>query len=174
MKQTMTMSMQVPRRLFCVVAAIIGLIGCAGGGNSGSSGNGNVIQPVNAAPTIQFSAQPASIFLRQSSTLTWHTTNATKVSIANLGDFPAVGSTSVSPTTTQTYTATATGPNGSATTSVTLTVAATASPIQHVIVLILQNNSFDHLFGGFPAPTGQTIEGIRPGIPGYTQVDAAG
>ena len=173
----MTMSKQVPRLLFCAVAAISGLIGCAGGGNSGSSGNGTPVpqpQPVNAAPTIQFSAQPASIFLRQSSTLSWHTTNATKVSIANLGDFPAVGSTSVSPTTTQTYTATATGPNGSATTSVTVTVAATASPIQHVIVLILQNNSFDHLFGVFPPVNGNTIEGIRPGIPGYTQVDAAG
>src|SRR5207248_164412 len=171
----MTMSKQVPRLLFCVVTAISGLIGCAGGGGSRSSGDGTPVpQPVNAAPTIQFSAQPASIFLRQSSTLSWHTTNATKVSIANLGDFPAVGSTSVSPTTTQTYTATATGPNGSATTSVTVTVAATASPIQHVIVLILQNNSFDHLFGVFPPVNGNTIEGIRPGIPGYTQVDAAG
>ena len=171
----MTMSKQVLRLLFCVVTAISGLIGCAGGGGSRSSGDGTPVpQPVNAAPTIQFSAQPASIFLRQNSTLSWHTTSATKVNISSLGDFPAVGSTTVSPTTTQTYTATATGPNGSATTSVTVTVAATASPIQHVIVLILQNNSFDHLFGVFPAPSGQTIEGIRPGIPGFTQVDAAG
>src|SRR5437660_10271851 len=105
----MTMSKQVPRLLFCVVTAISGLIGCAGGGNSGSSGNGTPVpQPVNAAPTIQFSAQPASIFLRQRSTLTCSTTNATKVSIANLGDFAALGSTRVSPTTPQSYTGTAT------------------------------------------------------------------
>ena len=170
----MTISKLVPRLLFCVVTAISGLIGCAGGGSQSGGGVSPVPQPVNAAPTLQFSAQPNSIFLRQSTTLSWTTTNATKVSISDLGDFAAQGSTSVSPTTTQTYTATATGPNGSVTTSVTVTVAGTASPIQHVIVLILQNNSFDHLIGVFPPANGNTIEGIRPGIPGFTQVDAAG
>src|SRR5438105_14206697 len=106
MKQTMTMSKQVPRLLFCVVAAISGLLGCAGGGNSGSSGNGTPVpqpQPVNAAPTIPFSAQPASIFLRQSSSLSWYTTHTNKVSISHLGDYPEVGYSSTSTTTSPIY-----------------------------------------------------------------------
>ena len=129
MGRPMTISKQVPYFLFCCVAIINGLVGCAGGGSSSTQGGNNPPTSSNAAPTLQFSAQPASIFLRQSSTLSWNTTNATKVSIANLGDFPAQGSVSVSPTTTQTYTATATGAHGSVTASATVTVAATASPI---------------------------------------------
>ena len=42
-------------------------------------------------------------------------------------------------------------------------------PIKHVIVVIMQNRSFDHLFGTFPG-----ANGIRPGVPGFTQMDASG
>lgn len=45
----------------------------------------------------------------------------------------------------------------------------TASPVQRIIVVILQNNTFDHLFGTFPA-----ANGFHPGVPGYTQTDANG
>ncbi len=44
----------------------------------------------------------------------------------------------------------------------------------HIIVVLLQNSSFDHLFGTFPAANGNTVEGLRPGVPGYTQTDSAG
>src|SRR5262249_9068176 len=50
----------------------------------------------------------------------------------------------------------------------------TQSPVQHVIVVIMQNNSFDHLFGTFPAPSGQTVDGLRPGVPGYSQTNSTG
>ncbi len=46
--------------------------------------------------------------------------------------------------------------------------------IQHIIVVVMQNSSFDHLFGTFPAPAAGTIEGLRPGVPGYVQTDALG
>lgn len=46
--------------------------------------------------------------------------------------------------------------------------------VQHVIVVIMQNASFDHLFGTFPAPAGGSVEGLRAGVPGYVQTDAAG
>jgi len=46
---------------------------------------------------------------------------------------------------------------------------ATQSQVQRIIVVILQNNSFDHLFGTFPG-----ANGIQPGVPGYTQADASG
>jgi Phosphoesterase family len=32
--------------------------------------------------------------------------------------------------------------------------------IKHFIVLMLENRSFDHLFGFFPAPAGETIENL--------------
>jgi phospholipase C len=46
---------------------------------------------------------------------------------------------------------------------------ATNSPIKHIIVVVMQNRSFDHLFG-----TMAGVEGINPGVPGYSQADANG
>lgn len=51
---------------------------------------------------------------------------------------------------------------------------ATQSPVKHVIVLVFQNRSFDHLFGHYPPPPGQTVEAAHPGVPGFTQTDANG
>lgn len=42
-------------------------------------------------------------------------------------------------------------------------------PIKNVFVVIMQNRSFDHLFGAFPG-----ANGIKPGVPGFSQVDAKG
>jgi len=42
-------------------------------------------------------------------------------------------------------------------------------PIKNVVVVIMQNRSFDHLFGTFPG-----ANGIHPGVPGSTQVTASG
>jgi len=52
--------------------------------------------------------------------------------------------------------------------------AATQSSVKRVIVIVMQNASFDHLFGTFPAPAGQTVEGARPGVPGFTQPSSSG
>lgn len=41
--------------------------------------------------------------------------------------------------------------------------------LTNVIVVVMQNRSFDNLFGTFPG-----AEGIRPGVPGFSQVDANG
>jgi phospholipase C len=41
--------------------------------------------------------------------------------------------------------------------------------IKNVFVVIMQNRSFDHLFGTFPG-----ANGIKPGVPGFSQVDAKG
>ena len=48
------------------------------------------------------------------------------------------------------------------------------SNLQHIVVVVMQNASFDHMFGTFPPPSGGTVEGLRPGVPGYVQNDAAG
>jgi phospholipase C len=155
---------------------LVALFGC-GGGSSRATAPPVTTPPPHGdpqAPTIQFTAQPTSIFLRGSSTLSWSTTNATSVTIDGLGPVAVSGSQVVNPAGSQTYTATATGSGGSAKATVTINVAPTASPIQHVVVLILQNISFDHLYGKFPPVNGSTIEGLGPGIPGFTLVDAAG
>ena len=45
----------------------------------------------------------------------------------------------------------------------------TNSPIKHIIVVVMQNRSFDHLFG-----TMAGVDGIKPSVPGYSQLDANG
>lgn len=44
-----------------------------------------------------------------------------------------------------------------------------AQQVKNVIVVIMQNRSFDHLFGTFPG-----ANGIQPGVPGFSQKDATG
>jgi pimeloyl-ACP methyl ester carboxylesterase len=75
-------------------------------------------------PTVSFAASPTMIAPGQSSTLMWTTTNATSVSISNVGPTQPewCGSVSVSPAVTTTYTLTATGPGGTATAMATVTV----------------------------------------------------
>jgi phospholipase C len=46
---------------------------------------------------------------------------------------------------------------------------ATRSPVKRVVVVIMQNRSFNHLFGTFPG-----VDGIRPGVNGFAQTDAEG
>lgn len=128
-------------------------------------------------PAVTLTADPTSITSGNSSTLTWTSTNATAVSLSpavGSGTLPLNGTASVSPTSTTTYTITATGAGGTATATTTVTVTAstggtTQSPITHLIVLILQNHSFDNLFGTFPG-----ADGLNPSLPSYTQVDAQG
>jgi len=45
----------------------------------------------------------------------------------------------------------------------------TNSPVKHLIVIVMQNNSFDHLFGTFPG-----VNGLNPADPGFNQKDASG
>ncbi len=80
-------------------------------------------------PACTLVANPTSIQLGGSSTLTWTTDNATTVSINNgVGVVPADGSASVSPLFTTTYTLTATGAGGTVTCPTTVTVTITPPP----------------------------------------------
>ena len=75
------------------------------------------------SPVVTFSADPQSIKLGQSSTLTWTTFNAESVNIdQGIADVPLSGSLAVSPLETTTYTLTAIGPGGTTTESGTVTV----------------------------------------------------
>jgi phospholipase C len=50
----------------------------------------------------------------------------------------------------------------------------TKTTVQHLVVIEMQNSSFDHLFGMMPPANGNTINGPHPGAPGYVQTDQSG
>ena len=129
-------------------------------------------------PTVNISLTPATISAGQVATLSWTSTNGVSAAIdTGVGNVALNGNFQVSPGSTKTFTITVQGGGGTATATATVTVGAqitTASPIKHVVVVLLQNNSFDHLFGTYPAANGNTVEGLSPTVPGYPQTDAAG
>lgn len=85
--------------------------------------------PAPARPTVTLQASPTTIDKGESATLTWNSTDATKLTIApEVGDVTAQGSTKVTPSDTTAYTITATGPGGSADASATVTVKAPPPP----------------------------------------------
>ncbi|MFH1672416.1 MAG: hypothetical protein ABIF87_03175 [Pseudomonadota bacterium] len=82
----------------------------------------NVTVSVNLPPTVSINADPETIQIGESSTLSWTSTHADSCVIEpDIGPVDLSGSTTVSPTETTTYTITATGPGGTATDSVTVT-----------------------------------------------------
>ncbi len=86
---------------------------------------------VNRPPVISsFTAQPVSIVIGRSSTLSWTVSNATSLSIdQGVGDVTGRTAAIVSPTIDTTYTLTAAGPGGTATRSTPVTVRA---PLLHL------------------------------------------
>lgn len=74
------------------------------------------------APTAQLSATPGVISSGDQVQLSWHTTDATSVSIDGIGDVPSVGVKTVTPTQTTTYHLVARGDGGSADASASVTV----------------------------------------------------
>lgn len=90
------------------------------GGTATASATLTVTYPL---PTVGFSANPASILIGTSSTLSWNTTNADTVVIDNgIGSVDVNGSTTVSPSETTTYTIMVTGPGGAASSTATVSV----------------------------------------------------
>ena len=81
-----------------------------------------VVSLGTALPTVTISADPESIIVGETATLTWTSTNAESATIdQGIGAVPVDGSITVSPVETTTYGITVTGPGGTATASVTVT-----------------------------------------------------
>jgi peptidoglycan-associated lipoprotein len=74
------------------------------------------------APTAQLTATPSVISAGDQVQLSWHTTDATSVSIDGIGDVPTVGVKTVTPTQTTTYHLVAHGDGGTAEASASVTV----------------------------------------------------
>lgn len=101
-----------------------------GSSGEGSDEGGNtdtvVVYPRSKA---DISAAPENILLGQSSTLSWTTENASRVSIdQGIGTISKNGSRTVSPKATTTYAITATGPGGTATDRITVNVIDPSAP----------------------------------------------
>jgi hypothetical protein len=92
------------------------------GGTAASTTTVTVTPEQNPPPTMSFSAQPSIIASGGTAVLSWTTTNATSVNIPGVGNFPADGSTKVTPSSTTVYTASALGAGGAAKASTTVTV----------------------------------------------------
>ena len=144
------------------------IIGC-GGGNGASTSAPQNPQQQPLVPTVSISSDKSNIIAGDTATLSWTSTNATAIAIDGIGTVAATGSLAVQPKADTTYTITATGSGGTATAAVTIKVSDTRSPVKHVIVVVMQNRSFDHLFGQFPGAHAPTSTD-----PGFTQNDAAG
>jgi phospholipase C len=124
---------------------------------TGSSGKvmSSVTVTVVSSPvtTVAITADPTSITAGSSATLTVTAANATAVTVAGSDGssytLQATGGTqAVVPLSTTTYTATAAGSGGNVTASATVTVTpASLQSINHVILMLQENHSFDNYFG---------------------------
>jgi len=79
------------------------------------------------APTATLAANPSVVQPGQSSLLTWQTSNANEITIAELGTVPSSGSRSVMPNTSTTYTLVAKGAGGTNEASARITVNAASA-----------------------------------------------
>jgi hypothetical protein len=106
------------------------ILSCTGAGGSAGQSVTVVVDPP-PLPTMTLTANPTTVAMNGSSTLTWTSTNATTCTASDAwSGFKAVnGSQSVGPlTTTSTFTLACTGPGGSANRSVSVTVQPAALP----------------------------------------------
>jgi len=114
----------------------------------------NVAVQVPTAAAVSLTANPLTIAAGSSSTLSATATNATQVVITGSDGStyvlqPTGGTQTVTPTATVTYTASATGNsgNGTATATVSLVPANSTSAVNHVVLMLQENHSFDNYFG---------------------------
>jgi len=88
-----------------------------------SCGENDNSTPEAEPPSLSVAADPETIQLGESTTLSWSSTDADSCDIEpGVGSVAADGSIALSPAQTTTYTITATGPGGTATASTTVTV----------------------------------------------------
>jgi peptidoglycan-associated lipoprotein len=121
------------------------------------------------APTASITATPDTINAGDQSVLTWQTTNATDVSIDQLGSVATSGTESVRPTQTTTYTLVAHGAGGTANATATVTVETptpTPAPTESAITEDVFEENVKPIFFDFD------VYSIRPDAQTTLQSDA--
>ena len=103
--------------LYIIVSTFI-LAGCGGGGGGG----GSAPTPTTPTPTVNLSADPVSVLLGSTSTLTWSSTNATSCSASWTSQTGSSGSEAVTISTVgnNSFSITCSGAGGSRSASVTV------------------------------------------------------
>ena len=106
------------RTLYHLLAIIV-LSSCGGGGGGGGSGDST---PMTPAPSINFSAEPTSVLLGNTSTLTWTSTNASSCSASWTSSTSSSGSEAVTISTAgnNNFSISCNGAGGNSTASVTV------------------------------------------------------
>ncbi|MDB5195415.1 MAG: hypothetical protein JWO84_599 [Parcubacteria group bacterium] len=92
------------------------------GGTVHCSATVTVVPQTPTAPVCTLSAAPTTILQGSAATLSWTTSNASNVSITNIGSVSTSGSSTVAPAQTTTYVLTATGTGGTVNCSATIVV----------------------------------------------------
>ena len=97
---------------------------------------------------VSFTAKPTTVAVGQSTTLTWETTGATTVTL-NGDAVNATGTATKVITQDTTFTLTANGGAQPVTQSVDVkaTTASLKTSVNHIIIMMQENRSFDHYFG---------------------------
>lgn len=102
---------QLSRKTLTLTTILVGVLFFAGCNKKAAKAT-PPSPPPPAAPTATLAANPAVIEQGQSTTLTWHTDNATDITIDGIGAVNGSGSKTMTPTSSMTYTLTAKGPGG--------------------------------------------------------------
>ena len=111
------------RRILVSATLLVALIAVAGCKKKQPVPPAATAPPVTTpAPTAQLTATPGVISSGDQVQLSWHTTDATSVSIDGIGDVPSSGVKTVTPTQSTTYHLVARGEGGSADASASVTV----------------------------------------------------
>jgi peptidoglycan-associated lipoprotein len=126
-------ALEINVRKALTLAATAIMISAAAGCHKKASGvNPNSLGPApatpSAAPTATISADPLAIDLGQSVVLNWRTENATVVTIDGIGEVPANGTQTVTPSNSTNFHLTAKGDGGSTEANVRVTVRVPVAP----------------------------------------------
>ena len=105
------------KKLFSITASILFIVSCGGGGGGGSTPT-----PTTPTPTVNLSANPVSVLLGSTSTLTWSSNNATSCSASWTNQTGSSGSEAVTISTVgnNSFSITCTGAGGSRSATVTV------------------------------------------------------
>ena len=125
-------AMQIRFRKSLIMAAAIVLSAATGCHKKSSGVNPASLGPAPAAPgsapTATISADPLAIDLGQSVVLNWRTANASTVTIDGIGEVPANGTQTVTPSNSTNFHLTAKGDGGTTEASVRVTVRVPVAP----------------------------------------------
>jgi len=119
------------RRTFALAAVALALSAVTGCHKKEKPVNPSSLAPMPAAPvapTATLTADPVAVDLGQSVVLNWRTQNATVVTIDGIGEVPANGTQTVSPSNSTNFHLTAKGDGGTTEANVRVTVRVPVSP----------------------------------------------